>query len=358
MTNQAQNPNLKRETGEILEATLGEGRVEGEVSMAGKTYFRLGGPADFYFEAKTAEEVVAAVTVCRKNKIPYFVMGLGANLLVGDRGVRGLVIKVANREVEVVGSYRGGQGLEKKRVGEHYRPFDTAQYLRFDDLEGEEPPPDTLVRVGAGVTLAHLIDWTLAQTLVGLQYFAGIPSTVGGCIYNNVHGGTKLFDQFVEKVVLLDKEGQVKEALHDEMEFAYDYSRLQRTGEIVLEVYLKLAHGDVARARQVRGEWLRRKIKVQPQINCSGCIFKNLSEEEKKRIGAPTNSAGWVLDQLGLKGTKIGGVEISQKHANFFVNDGTGKAADVLALIKLAKDKARERFGVELQEEIQRVGEF
>jgi UDP-N-acetylmuramate dehydrogenase len=215
------------------------------------------------------------------------------------------------------------------------------------------------VRAGAGVTLSHLIDWTLERGLTGLQYFAGIPSSVGGCIYNNIHGGTKLFDQWVQAVILLDKEGRVREVPHGEMEFAYDFCRVQRTGEIILETTLKLARGDVARARQVRDEWLKRKAKVQPQINCSGCIFKNISEAEAKRIGAPVVSAGWVIDiGLGMKGTRIGGVEISPQHANFFVNDGTGKAADVLQLIDLVKRKAREKFNLELQEEVQMVGEF
>lgn len=327
--------------------------------MREKTYFRLGGPADFYLEARTTTELLEAVNWCRQKGVPYFLLGLGANLLVGDKGVRGLVIRLANDLVEVVGPYPVAIEPQRPRREPHYQTYDTEHYLKFDDLEMKEPLPDTLVRAGAGVSLSYLINWTLERGLTGLQYFAGIPSSVGGCIYNNIHGGTKLFDQWVQAVVLLDKEGQVATVPHGKMEFAYDYSRVQRTGEIVLEVVLKLAHGDVNRARQVQNEWLKRKVRVQPQINCSGCIFKNLSEAEAQRIGAPVVSAGWVIDVgLGLKGNKIGGVEISPKHANFFVNDGTGKATDVLALIALVKEKAKDKFNLELQEEIQMVGEF
>lgn len=341
-----------------LENLLGLGRVEINVPMAGKTYFRLGGKADFYFEARSREDLEKAVGWAENAGITYCVFGLGANLLVGDRGIRGIAIKVANNDFEIIGPY------ESREVGgvagsSHYQSFDTAKYLKFDDLDTPEPAPDTLVRVGAGVSLSHLIGLTLKLGLTGLQYFSGIPSTVGGCVYNNVHGGTKLFEQFVDRVVLLNKNGQVEEVPGKEMAFSYDYSRVQKTGEIVVEVYLKLSHGDTARAKVVREEWLKRKLKVQPQINCSGCIFKNLTPQEATRIGAPTVSAGWVLDiGLGMKGTRIGGVAISEKHANFFVNTGTGTAADVLALINLAKKKTKEKFNLDLQEEIQKVGEF
>lgn len=345
-------------TKQELETILGSGKVEINVPMSGKTYFRLGGCADFYFEARSRNDLEKAVRWAEKAGISYCVFGLGANLLVGDRGIRGLVIKVANNDFEILGSYKGDE--EKPTVGSsHYQSFDTKNYLEFDDLETVEPLPDTVVRVGAGVSLSHLIGLTLEQGLTGLQYFSGIPSTVGGCIYNNIHGGTKLFNQFVDRVVLLERNGNIKEVQEKEMEFSYDYSRVQKTGEVVFEVYLKLSHGDVARAKMVRDEWLKRKLKVQPQINCSGCIFKNMTTAEAARIGAPTVSVGWVLDVgLGMKGTRIGGIEVSDKHANFFVNNGSGTAADVLTLIDLAKERAKKRFNLDLYEEIQKVGEF
>lgn len=339
--------------------SLGENRLRKNVWMRDRTYFRIGGVADFYYEAKTTAELVATLRLCREEGIPFFVMGLGSNILVGDKGVRGLVIKVANSDLEIVGPYVAAKPVPVRPRSGHFQTADTKNYLRFDDLEGEEPLPDTLVRVGAGVPLFHLIDWTLERGLTGLQYFAGIPSSLGGCVYNNIHGGTKLFDQWVQTVTLWNEGGQIKEVSHDDLAFAYDYCRIQKTGEIILAATLKMAHGDVEKAKAVRDEWQGRKARIQPQINCSGCIFKNLSEAEAKRIGAPVVSAGWVIDMgLGLKGTKIGGIEISQKHANFFVNDGTGKASDVLALMELVKEKVKEKFNLDLQEEIQRVGEF
>ncbi len=351
---------IKEEFGKVL----GEGRVRENEMMNRHTTFRIGGPADFYFEARNVSEVQKALKLCRDNDLPYLVVGVGANLLVGDKGIRGLVIRPLLNEMKVVGHYQPVKESPRqvRQVNEstgHYKAYDEDRYLKFDDLEIDEPAPDTLVRVGAGALLPQLIIWSLEQGLTGLQNFAGIPASVGGCLYNNIHGGTHLFDEFVDEVILLDKNGRPARVPRDEMEFAYDQSRLQRTGETVLEAILKLSHGDVERARRVRLEWLKRKLKVQPQNDCPGCIFKNLTPEAAQKINAPTVAAGWVIDiGLGLKGTKIAGVKISEKHANFFVNDGTGKASDVIQLIEICKSKAQEKFGLELKEEIQLVGEF
>lgn len=340
---------------------LGENKVRFNEPMSKHTTFGIGGSADAYFESSSSEGIKEAVVACKNLDIPYLILGVGANILVSDKGIRGLVIKPSNSSITVVGPLDkpGVPVNQTSSSGSHYRPFDTKKYLNFDDLDLEEPVPDTLVRVGAGTPMPVLIVWTLGQGLTGLQSFSGIPASVGGAIYNNIHGGTKLFDRFVHEVTLINKDGTVVSVPHDEMGFSYDVSRLQKTKEIVLEVTLKLSHGDVEKAKWVRGEWLKRKLKVQPQSNCPGCIFKNMSIEEAKRIGSPTVGMGWVIDiGLGLKGTKIGGISISQSHANFFVNDGHGKASEVLELINLCKTKAKEKFDLNLVEEIQVVGEF
>ena len=337
---------------------FGEGRIKTDVPMENKTYFKIGGKADYYFEPENLSELKSAIRLCNEIKLPYFLLGLGANILVGDKGIRGMVIRVVNNSLEVVGEYSDKEG-EKQIKTAHYQPVDKERYLRFEDLDDPEFTPDTLIRVGAGVSLSHLISWSLEHGLTGLQYFSGIPSTVGGCVYNNVHGGTKLFSQYVESVVLVNQFGEAERVDANLMEFSYDYSRIQNTKEIVFEVYLKLQHGDINRARFVRDEWFRRKLRVQPQTYCSGCIFKNLSEEDAKRVGSPTVSAGWLIDiGLGLKNKKIGGVEISPKHANFFVNTGNGTAKDVLQLIEYVKGAAKDKYNVTLVEEIQLVGEM
>lgn len=344
----------------ILKFFDGE-RIKINEPMSRHTTFRIGGPADFYFEAGTSEEVQEALKLCRDHHIPYLVVGVGANLLVADKGIRGLVIRPMMNQMEVLGPFQPDEAAPR-RIGEsggHYKSYDENQYLKFDDLEMAEPPADTLIRVGSGVVLPQLVIWSLEQNLTGLQNFVGIPASIGGCLYNNIHGGTRLFDEFVHELILVDQAGRPNRVPHDEMAFAYDYSRLQKTKETVLEIILKLPHGNIERARRVRLEWLKRKLKVQPQKDCPGCVFKNISPGEAQRIGAPTVAAGWVLDiGLSLKGTRIGGVKISEKHANFFVNDGTGTATDVLALIQICKEKAKKRLDLDLVEEIQMVGEF
>lgn len=345
---------------EDLISAFGADRIKKDEPMSRHTTFRIGGPADFYFEAKTTSEVQKALKLCRDEGLSYLVVGVGANLLVGDKGIRGLVIRPLINEMRIIGPLELSKGthLRPRPASGHYRSYDEDLYLKFDDLEMEEPGPDTLVRVGAGAVLPQLIAWSLEQNLTGLQNFAGIPASVGGCLYNNIHGGTHLFDEFVHEVILLDRKGRPARLSRPEMEFAYDQSRLQRSGEIVLEAILKLSHGDIERARRVRLEWLKRKLKVQPQKDCPGCIFKNLTPETAQKIGAPTVAAGWVIDiGLGLKGTQIGGIKISEKHANFFVNDGAGTAADVLELIEICKQKAKEKFDLDLREEVQIVGE-
>ena len=344
---------------ELLVNRLGKGRVRFNEPMRAHTNFRIGGPSDAFYEARTVDEVKNALEASNDLSIPYFILGIGANILVGERGIRGLTIKMSNNYMEVVGPLTGRTKELTKLSQTHYKSFDTTHYLKFEDLDLTEPPADTLIKSGAGVSLPVLISWTLGQGLTGLQNFSGIPSSVGGAVYNNIHGGTKLFDQFINKVVLLDKDGTEKEVSHDEMEFSYDYSRIQKSGEIVVEVIFNLSHGDIEKAEWVRQEWLKRKLLFQPQKNCPGCIFKNISKEDAKRIGAPTVAAGWVLDiGLNLKGKKIGGVSVSPQHANFFVNDGKGKASDVTELTNFCKTKAKEKYGLELVEEIQMVGEF
>lgn len=336
---------------------LPKDQVRLDEPLSNHTTFRLGGPADVFWESRDIEEIRRVLSLCQEKQIPYFFIGTGANLLVGDRGVRGLVIRVSDNEIRLLKSQKSS--VNAKPSTDHYQPFETGKYLKFDDLDLVEPPPDTLVRVGAGVSLPVLISWTLDQGLTGLQNFAGIPASLGGSIYNNIHGGTKLFDQFVENVTVLARDGQVKAINHSDLDFHYDHSRLQSSGEIILEAVLRLSHGEIEKARWVREEWLKRKLKIQPQVNCPGCIFRNLSTEDAQRIGSPTVGVGWVLDiGLNLKGTRIGGITVSEQHANFFVNNGYGKAIEVVELIDLCKKRAKEKFGLELLEEIQRVGEF
>lgn len=297
---------------------LGE-RSQSGVGLAPYTTFKIGGPADLFFVAKNTAELVGAVNAAKASDVSYFVLGGGSNILVSDEGFRGLVIKNEARNCELT---EGG-----------------------------------LVRVDSGYPLPKFIDWTFDQGLVGLEWFGGIPGTIGGAIYNNIHGKDQLFNTRVVRVTLLKADGTVKTELADYLQSAYDYTILKETKEVILEAFLKLSAGDAEAARKTRLEWWQEKKKFQPQTNCAGCPFKNISETDQKRLEYPTRSTGYLIDRgLGLKGLQIGGAKVCETHANFIVNIGSATSADILALVEKIKTEAKEKTEVDLKLEIELIG--
>jgi len=298
---------------------LGSERLRLAEPLAPYTTFRLGGPADWFFVAQSTAELVGAVTTAKEVGVDFLILGGGSNLLVADGGYRGLVIKNETRQAA--------------------------------KLEGNR------VRVESGFPLPKFIDWCFDQGLTGLEWFGGIPGTVGGAIYNNAHGRDQFFNDRVQKTALLTKEGVVKEEPVDYLQSAYDYTILKETREIILEAFLKLEGGDVGAAKKVRLDWWQEKKKFQPQTNCPGCIFKNISEADQKRLEYPTRSTGYLIDRgLGLRGLQIGGAKVCETHANFIVNIGSAAAADVWAVIQKIQQEAKEKLEVNLELEIDLVG--
>ena len=305
-----------------LEARLGQGRVERGVPLAPFTTFRIGGPADLFFRARTPEELVTAVRAARELEIPFFLLGAGANILVGDGGFRGLVIR--------------------SEVGE----------IRFLD--------DARVWAGAGVQIYHdLINATVARGLGGLHHFVGIPSTVGGAIWQNLHflsppperERTVFIEEVVESCDLYTEEGELRTVPVEALEFGYDYSILHRRADIVLGVTFRLIPQDIEDLRLVMRENLKWRDDKHPDLwlyPCAGSIFKKI-----KDVGA-----GRLIDQCGLKGHVHGNAEIFHKHANIIVNLGGASAREIRHLITLAQDSVRRELGYELQTEIGMIGEF
>lgn len=334
---------------------LGKDRVKLNELMAKHTTFGIGGPADLFYEAKTKEELIKAVKSARELKIPFFILGSGSNILVSDKGLRGLVIKNSVSGMKVV------KRLKKPRralqvASARFQTADPQKYLKFSDLDYPDEPFDTEIEVFSGTPLQSLIQWSFKNKLTGLQWFAGIPGTVGGAVIYNIHGGTRLFSNYVQSLEVLDKNNRLREIKKAEIKFDYDFSDITKRDLLILKVNLLLSRGNLAKAKHVYQEWVRRKTKVQPQHNCPGSIFKNFPEEIAKKLGAPTPAAGWFIDQCGLKGKKIGEAQISPKHANFIVNKGAAKASDVVQLIKLAKKEVKKKFGIKLEEEICLIG--
>ncbi len=304
-----------------LASVLGSSRLRFQTPLAPYTTFRIGGPADVLYDATTADELATAVLAARANGIPVFVLGLGANILVGDRGFRGLVVRNVARGIGDLGDGR--------------------------------------FRVESGAVVADLIQACVAKGWSGLEHYVGIPSTVGGAVWQNLHflapapgrERTMFIEEVVESVSLLSPDGSRTTADRTAMAFGYDTSRLHGSGEVALDVTFALAPGDPAVMHRIMQENLAWRGARHPWLEIhpsAGSIFKKI-----EGVGA-----GRLVDQCGLKGFRVGGAQISHIHANIIVNLGGATAADVRAVIRHAQEAVRERFGQSLEPEIGFIGEF
>lgn len=309
------------EVAAALAPVLGADRLRRDVPLAPYTTFRIGGPADVLYDATSAEELATAVQAARSAGLPCFVLGLGANILVGDRGVRGLVVR--NR-------------AEAITIG-----------------------PAGAVRAESGASVAELIRRTVAASLAGLEHYIGIPSTVGGAVWQNLHflspaparERTMFIEEVVEAVELLLPDGRRETVDRAAMQFGYDISRLHGSGEIALAVQFRLAPGSQDELQRILQENLAWRGARHPWLEfhpSAGSIFKKI-----EGVGA-----GRLIDQCGLKGHRIGNAQISHMHANIIVNLGAATAADVRALIAHAQDAVSARFDQRLEPEIGFIGEF
>jgi len=307
---------------ERLEERLGRGRVARNVHLAPFTTFRIGGRADLFVRARTPDELVDAVSAARALDIPWFLLGRGANILVADAGVRGMVIRSEISGIDV---------LDERRV-----------------------------RAGSGVeTFPDLIEATVARGLGGLHHFVGIPSTVGGALWQNLHflspapdrARTVFIEEVLESAEILTEEGECRRVGVDYFDFGYDESVLHHRQDVVLSATFKLEPTPIGELRRVIRENLAWREERHPDLwlyPCAGSIFRKI-----EGIGA-----GRLVDECGLKGHVIGAAGIFHKHANIIVNFGGATAAEVRALIELARETVARETGYELELEISLVGDF
>ena len=307
---------------DALAAAFGAERIKLAAPLAPLTTFKVGGPADVLFESVNSDEVLRALAIARDAGQPVTLLGGGSNVLVSDHGVRGLVIRPRGGAVNAVG--------------------------------------DRLVRADAAVTINGLVRWTINRGYAGLEAWAGTPGTVGGAIYGNAHWQKTNIGDLVESVRLVKPDGTLLQAPADRMEFDYDYSRLKRTGEIVLWVAFRVTPGaDPAALRLVARESLAFRKRTQPlESPSAGCIFMNPDPLRDRIPAGMPASAGALVDRAGLKGAALAGARVSPTHANFVINDGSATASDIKALIEQCRSAVKERFGVTLRDEIICLGEF
>ncbi len=278
-------------------------------------------------------------------------IGWGANTLISDKGIRGLVVKQKSLMISLVENVQQHSSIPE--VEARWQKGDnTDEYVDFSAINYDESQtPTQLINIAAGVPLPYAITHTIDKGLTGLQWFSRIPATIGGAIYNNIHGGTHFFSECVDSVQAVNPKGKVVRIENAEMEFGYDYSRFHHSKEIIISAQLILHKGDTDRAKKLVRDWAVQK-KDQPQ-NSLGCVFQNISEEDQKKLKIPTPSVGYIIDQiLHKKGYAIGDAKISEKHAAFIENVGKATAHDYLTLIKLIVSETKQKTGISLQPEI------
>lgn len=304
-----------------LIAALSAERVKRNEPLAPYTTFDVGGPADWFVETRNSREIVDVVTIAHEAQVPLTILGGGSNVLVADGGIRGIVLRTRGGEVRTI--------------------------------------DQRLIRADAAISINGLVRWTITHGRAGLEAWAGTPGTVGGAIFGNAHFGGRLIGELVHSVRLVDRTGRQSVATAAAMAFGYDHSRLQQTREILLSADFQVSAGDPVDLRAIARQSLAFRKRTQPlDTPSAGCIFQN---PEPGRDALPDGmpwSAGALVDRAGLKGHVIGGARVSPTHGNFIVNEGGATADNIRSLIEMCRLTVRERFGVELRDEIVCLGEF
>ena len=279
--------------------------------MSKHTTFRIGGPADYLATPTNVDELLALINVAKENELPITLIGNGSNLLVRDKGIRGLVIKIANQ--------MAGESIE-------------GNVLTFD----------------AGISLALASHKAAKLGLTGMEFASGIPGTIGGAAYMNAGAYDGEMKNIIKSVRILKEDGTIEELSNEAMQFGYRKSVIQGTKDIVVSVTVELAPGEQEAIYAKMADFNERRTSKQPLDKPSaGSTFKR----------PPGYFAGTLIDQAGLKGYTVGGAQVSEKHAGFVINIGDATCADVLQLIKDVQDKIMEINGVKLETEVLVLGE-
>ena len=277
------------------------------------TWYGLGGCAEWFAEPADAEALAALIRICRDTRTPCRMLGLGANLLVADDGVDGVVVRLKSPA--------------------------------FRRVEWPEPTDEPMVFAGAGADMSRLVLDATRRGLAGIECMGGIPGTLGGIVRMNAGGRFGSICEVVQSVTVIDTDGELRTLSADEVGF--EYRRTKLDGMIVCGASLSMRRDDPQQLRDRCMEIWDYKKKSQPMAEHSaGCVFKN----------PPNGSAGALIDQAGLKGRSVGGARVSTRHANFIVAQEGATAADVMMLISAVRREVAQRTGIELELEIQTWG--
>ncbi|WP_010270124.1 UDP-N-acetylmuramate dehydrogenase [Paenibacillus senegalensis] len=287
------------------------GTVLANEPMAPHTYWKIGGPADALVIPETKEQLVSIVRLAKEKQIPWFVLGKGSNLLVTDKGIRGIVIKLS----------------------------DALDYARFED---------NIVYAGAAFSLIKLAILANKRGLSGLEFAGGIPASIGGAVFMNAGAHGSEMSRILKQAEVLQDNGEWAILQNEELQYSYRHSILQERSAIVTEAVLELVPGDPKKITEAYAVNRERRLKTQPlSLAVAGSVFRN----------PPGHYAAQLIEASGLKGKRVGGAEISTLHANFIINTGQATAEDVLTLIDHIQKVIGQKYDVKLVPEVLVVGE-
>ena len=303
---------MKTTLTESLKALLGERNVLLDEPMSAHTTFRTGGPADLLVTPTDADQLREVLKICREEDVPFFVIGNGSNLLVSDKGYRGVIIRICH-------------AMDKITVD------------------------GTLIRAGAGTMLVTVARAAMEHSLTGLEFASGIPGTLGGAVFMNAGAYGGEMKQVVKRVAAMTYDGHIEVFTGEQMDFGYRTSLVQKRDMIVLEADLALQEGDqeaiLSRMNELRDQ---RNAKQPLELPSAGSTFKR----------PEGYFAGKLIQDAHLAGASVGGAGVSEKHCGFVVNNGGASSSDVAALISYVQDKVYEDSGVRLEPEVRFLGEF
>jgi UDP-N-acetylmuramate dehydrogenase len=302
--------------GNILRERLGS-KVFLDYPLADLTSFGTGGKAKIFIEVSSTDELAEVVQLSHELKIPVFMLGGGSNVLVSDSGYDGLIIKnvIMGRQVD-----------------------------------------GTCLICGAGELLQDIINYSAENNLSGLEFASGIWGTIGGAIFGNAGAYGSEVGALIESAQLVDKQGNVKNVDNEYLAFTYRTSKLKKSGEYITTARLALKSG---KRDEILGKIKEildlRKTKLPLDEKSAGCFFKNIIDERQKFGKLP---AGQLLEEIGAKEAYYGGARVFAKHANIIINDGTAQSKDIKRLADILKRRVKEKFGIELNEEVTLIGNF
>lgn len=303
---------MKQEFYEKLSKIVRKEQILEEEPMKKHTTFRIGGPAEYLILPQTTEEIADVIKLCRQEEIPWYIVGNGSNLLVADEGVRGVVIQLL-------------------------RNFNQIQ------VEGCQ------IRMQAGAQNAAVAKRALDASLTGFEFAAGIPGTIGGAVVMNAGAYGGEMKDILKEVTVLDPNGMIRTIPAEELELGYRTSIIARKGYVVLEAVIVLKAGDPKEIKAAMDELKEKRVTKQPlEYPSAGSTFKR----------PEGYFAGKLIMDAGLRGFSVGGAQISEKHCGFVINKGNATAKDVTELMDETKKIVMEKFGVALEPEVKRLGQF